>query len=159
MSTRCGSTTSSVGCSLPRASFASGAGWSCRCLWRWRLLAPPDGTVSRRPWSTATTFWSRRWFARRGPVGGAKSFGLPADFEWRASLRDLLGQSSPRAAKRALDEIRWNTAERLACGFHFTIDVVLGYVVKLQILASWQRLDPEAGHRTLSAILGGEEGE
>lgn len=59
-----------------------------------------------------------------------------------------------------IDLIRWNEATELATFDYFTIDAILAYLVKVDIVARWTRLDPAQGRamfERLLAELGGKD--
>lgn len=81
---------------------------------------------------------------------------------------DLLGDELPFAAdivliaesdrditekEKALDQIRWKFLEENSLFNYFTIESILSYIIKLEIVERWIRLDDEAGRILFNKFL------
>jgi len=54
---------------------------------------------------------------------------------------------------------RWSYIDSLTFFEYFTIDQVLGYLVKFLIVKRWERLDPETGKEMLKKLVEGMESD
>lgn len=57
--------------------------------------------------------------------------------------------------ERKIDRIRWREAEELAAFDYFDIDAILSYLVRVNLVARWSRLDPAHGTRNVRAARRG----
>ena len=55
--------------------------------------------------------------------------------------------------ERKIDAIRWAEAEEIAVFDFFTIDYILSYLIKVNIVARWAMLSPEAGREMLNRLI------
>ena len=60
---------------------------------------------------------------------------------------DILGR------ERGLDDILWERIDSLTLMEVFTLDQILGFVAKLQIVARWLRLDPQSGRELFRKLV------
>lgn len=82
----------------------------------------------------------------------APDFSLSAEYPW---VEQVVGQGDgdPIAAERAVDQLRWDMVNDLTTFAYFTIDTVLGFCVKLDMVERWQSLDPEIGRERLERLV------
>ena len=55
--------------------------------------------------------------------------------------------------EKLLDRLGWNKASELVDFDIFTIDTILSLILRLHIVARWNRLDPEAGARLFKQLV------
>ena len=55
--------------------------------------------------------------------------------------------------ERKIDAIRWNQAEELSTFDYFDINALLAYLVKVNIVARWTRLDDKQGREMLRRLM------
>ncbi len=58
-----------------------------------------------------------------------------------------------------IDLIRWNEATELSTFDYFTIDAILAYLVKVDIVARWTRLDPAQGRAMFERLIAELDGK
>ncbi|MGA1869310.1 MAG: DUF2764 family protein [bacterium] len=83
-------------------------------------------------------------------------FGIGYRFDWAAHLREILKEDNPLYSERSIDRIRWQFIDQQIASSQFTSNVVLGYIVKLLIIAKWQRVNHAKGKVMLRQIVGGD---
>lgn len=76
-----------------------------------------------------------------------------AQEEAAAQINSALNQSDILSRERGLDELLWAEIDRLTEGKLFSIEVILGFVARLQIVDRWQRLDPQTGRALLRKAI------
>lgn len=69
----------------------------------------------------------------------------PREFEGRAQVMAVLKGSDILARERGLDDLMWSRIDDIVGLQVFTLDAILGFTAKLQIIDRWLRLDPETG--------------
>ena len=57
------------------------------------------------------------------------------------------------------DAIRWNQAEELSTFDYFDINALLAYLVKVNIVARWTRLDDKQGREMLHRLMTSLDGK
>ena len=60
--------------------------------------------------------------------------------------------------ERKLDLIRWTEAVELATFNYFDLDAILSYLVRVNIVARWTRLDAERGREMFNRLMAGLDG-
>ena len=66
---------------------------------------------------------------------------------------DVLQGTDILARERGLDELMWARIDEIVGLQVFTIDAILGFAAKLQIIARWLKLDPETGRELLRRLV------
>ena len=61
--------------------------------------------------------------------------------------------------ERKIDAIRWNQAEELSTFDYFDINALLAYLVKVNIVARWTRLDDKQGREMLHRLMTSLDGK
>ena len=79
----------------------------------------------------------------------------PVEFEGYRQVMAVLEGSDILARERGLDDLMWEKIDEIVGLQVFTLDAILGFAAKLQIIARWLRLDPGTG-RELFRKLGDE---
>ncbi len=88
----------------------------------------------------------------------ARRLGMQYDAQpTNEAVRSIMAGGDIIERERALDRLRWKTADELTVFDYFDIDKLLAYLVKVGILERWSALDAEQGRDRLSAIVNGEE--
>lgn len=77
----------------------------------------------------------------------------PREFEGRKQVMDVLQGTDILARERGLDELMWARIDEIVGLQVFTIDAILGFAAKLQIIARWLKLDPETGRELFRRLV------
>jgi len=72
-------------------------------------------------------------------------FGLGLSHPWVADLLTLFDKAEPVALELGIDRIKWQQIDEINALTYFTVDVILGFAIKLLTIERWMRLDPESG--------------
>ena len=71
--------------------------------------------------------------------------------------RWVTSQDSPLEAELSIDQKRWNKIEELKKGHYFDIDFLIAYMLELQILERWERINLEDSQQVLENLLDREQ--
>lgn len=77
----------------------------------------------------------------------------PREFEDLEKVNAVLEGSDILERERGLDDIMWERIDELTLMEVFTLDQILGFVSKLQIVARWLRLDPQTGRELFRQLV------
>lgn len=88
-----------------------------------------------------------------------KDFVIPTEPEYVPTIFRIAMESEFLEAERKTDMERWSYIDSLTFFEYFTIDQVLGYLVKFLIVKRWERLDPETGKEMLKKLVEGMESD
>ena len=77
----------------------------------------------------------------------------PREFEDLEKVNAVLQGSDILGRERGLDDILWERIDSLTLMEVFTLDQILGFVAKLQIVARWLRLDPQSGRELFRKLV------
>jgi len=83
----------------------------------------------------------------------AKDFGLSQEYEYINTLVNAYDNENLYNREKQIDIIRWKRLEQLTDLNFFSVEVVLVYLLKLQILDRWVKLDKESGKAAFKNIL------
>ena len=68
-------------------------------------------------------------------------------------MNDILSGHDILARERSLDDLMWNKAEELTTLHVFDLDLILGFVVRLEIIGRWVRLDENEGRALFRRLV------
>jgi hypothetical protein len=80
-------------------------------------------------------------------------FKVPTEPEYAGQIFNIAGESEFLEREIKIDLAKWNWINDLVFFEYFTIDFILGYLVKLSIALRWKSLDPEIGERMLKKLV------
>ncbi len=87
--------------------------------------------------------------------GTADEYETPVcpDYDEKAAVLSVLGQSDILARERGIDRLLWEKADELTRMHLFDMDVILAVVAKLLITERWNRLDPATGREMFRNLV------
>lgn len=84
----------------------------------------------------------------------AADFGLRGELQYIDAVISAITEEQNIVEKeRKIDAIRWAEAEDIAVFDFFNINYLLSYLVKVNIVARWMLLSPEAGREMLARLI------
>ena len=84
----------------------------------------------------------------------ATDFGLRGELPYiDAVIAAVADETNIVEKERKIDAIRWAEAEEIAVFDYFNINYLLSYLVKVNIVARWMLLSPEAGREMLARLI------
>ena len=75
------------------------------------------------------------------------------EFEEEARADAVLGTGDILERERGLDNMMWDKIEELTILETFNLDVILGFIARLQIIQRWLRLDPRTGREMFRKLV------
>lgn len=88
-----------------------------------------------------------------------KDFVIPFEPDYAQTIFRIATENEFHEAEKKTDLERWSYLDSLTFFEYFTIDQVLGYLVRFLIVKRWERLDPETGKRMLKMLVEGMESD
>ncbi len=86
----------------------------------------------------------------------AADFGLKGELPWIDTLLNALAEDVNMIDKEhRIDLLRWNYTEELTAFDYFNIDVVLAYLIRVNLVHRWCALDVERGREMYKRLVGG----
>jgi len=82
-----------------------------------------------------------------------KDFQIPVEPEYVPGLFRIAVESEFLEREKKSDIARWDFIDSETFFDYFTIDIILGYIIKLSIVLRWKLLDPETGKNMLSRLV------
>ena len=84
----------------------------------------------------------------------AADFGLRGELPYIDAVIAAVNEEANLVEKeRKIDRIRWREAEELAAFDYFDIDAILSYLVRVNLVARWSRLDPAHGREMFARLV------
>jgi vacuolar-type H+-ATPase subunit C/Vma6 len=74
-------------------------------------------------------------------------FGLKGQIDYIDQLLQILESDNLLEKEKRLDKLRWDIIEQIITYEYFTINRILGYLVRINIIDRWLRLDKSEGER------------
>ncbi|MEE4197743.1 MAG: DUF2764 family protein [Bacteroidales bacterium] len=93
------------------------------------------------------------WVSEQIARSNAKDFGLSIDLPFTAEVIALAEKDNFLAREKGLDQLRWAKVEELTLFDYFSIEVVLAYILKLDMAYRWLDLDEETGRQMFRKII------
>lgn len=84
----------------------------------------------------------------------ARDFGLAPELPFLDKLAHALEQDKLIEREKAVSRIKWNYIDELNTFNYFSVEVVLGYLLKWLMLHRWTQLDAETGRQVLEGMIG-----
>jgi hypothetical protein len=82
-----------------------------------------------------------------------KDFQIPVEPEYVPGLFRIAVESEFLEREKKSDIARWDFIDSETFFEYFTIDLILGYLIKLSIVLRWKLLDPETGKNMLDRLV------
>lgn len=76
------------------------------------------------------------------------------EFEGYKQVMSVLEGSDILERERGLDDLMWAKIDEIVDLQVFTLDAILGFTAKLQIIARWLKLDPQTGRELFRRLVG-----
>lgn len=80
------------------------------------------------------------------------------EFEEAQKLDAVLNQEDILSRERGMDDLMWSKIESITTFDYFDINVILGFIARLNIVARWLKLDPETGKHMFARLVEGVRG-
>ena len=78
---------------------------------------------------------------------------VAAEFEEAPALEAVFDLGDILARERGIDDLMWDKISGLTTFHYFDIEVILGFVAKLNIVARWFRLDEQTGREMFKKLV------
>ncbi len=75
----------------------------------------------------------------------ARDFNLTGEFPLIEKMIQISEQANPLEREKSFDILRWNYIDELNTFNYFSIEVIIGYIIKLCIVERWLKLDKKTG--------------
>ena len=83
----------------------------------------------------------------------SKDFGLTAEYTWVDTVIALYEETELLNREYQLDKMKWEKLNDLTVFNYFSIEVVLAYIIKLNIVDRWIKLDEEKGQQIFNSLI------
>lgn len=89
----------------------------------------------------------------------AADFGLRGELSYIDSLIAAMDEQNMLEKERKIDLIRWSVVSELSTFDYFTLDAVMAYLVKVNIVARWAKLDAKRGREMFDKLMSELDGK
>lgn len=93
------------------------------------------------------------WITEQIIKSNAKDFDLAIDLPYVSDIIALAEKDNFLAREKGIDQLKWDKVEDLTLFQYFSVEVVLAYVIKLDIAYRWLELDEETGREMFRKII------
>lgn len=83
----------------------------------------------------------------------SRNFGITEEFPFIEKVLQIFEIPQLAEREKSIDLLRWNYLDELNTFNYFSIEVILAFVIKLQIVQRWMNLDPKAGAEIFRKLL------
>ncbi|MBK6345045.1 MAG: DUF2764 family protein [Bacteroidales bacterium] len=84
----------------------------------------------------------------------ARDLGLSAEWHWIEKVLQITDTDDILLREKAIDLLRWNYLDELNTFNYFTVEVLMAYYLKLEIIERWLKLDYATGEEMFRRMLG-----
>jgi len=92
-------------------------------------------------------------FAKALRSSKLKDFGLSGDYQIVDKVISINNNANLVDKEKQLDLLRWEYLEEKTTFEYFTIDRVLSYLIRLQIIDRWSKLDTDSGKAVFNSLI------
>ena len=78
---------------------------------------------------------------------------VEAEFEEADDLETILNSGDILTRERGIDDLVWEKISNLTTFNYFDIEVILGFIAKLNIVARWYKLDEQTGREMFKRLV------
>ena len=89
----------------------------------------------------------------------AADFGLRGELSYIDQLISAMDEHNMVEKERKIDLIRWSVASELSTFDYFSLDAVLAYLVKVNLVARWTLLDAKSGRKMFDKLMAELDGK
>jgi hypothetical protein len=89
----------------------------------------------------------------------AADFGLRGELSYIDALISAMDEQNMVEKERKIDLIRWSVASELSTFDYFSLDAVLAYLVRVNLVARWTVLDVKTGREMFNKLMAELDGE
>ncbi len=82
-----------------------------------------------------------------------KDFRVPVEPQYVPMIFKIATENEFLERERKIDIARWDFIDSETFFEYFTIDLILGYLIKLSIVLRWKKLEPETGKKMLKRLI------
>lgn len=75
------------------------------------------------------------------------------EFPEEEAVQQVLNRADLLQRERGLDDLRWQKVDELTAMDVFDLELILGFVARLQIIDRWLKLDPESGRELFRKLV------
>lgn len=83
----------------------------------------------------------------------ARDFGLSGGFPFIDKLLQINENSKLLEREKAIDQLKWTCIDEFNTFNYFTVEVILGFVLKLGMVERWMKLDKKSGEEMFRRLL------
>ncbi len=83
----------------------------------------------------------------------AKDFGLEVDLEYTGQVLQIAEKTNLLAREKSLDQFKWEQLNEMTLFHYFSIEVVLAYILKLNMIYRWMHLDEQTGREMFESLI------
>lgn len=83
----------------------------------------------------------------------ARDFGLNTELPFVDKLVQINENNSLLEREKAIDLLKWNYIDELNTFNYFSVEVILGFVIKLGMVERWLKLDKKTGEEMFHKLV------
>jgi hypothetical protein len=83
----------------------------------------------------------------------AKDFGLAAVLDYVDQVVNIADKDNLLAREKSLDQFKWEKLDEMTRFHYFSVEVVLAYTIKLQMIYRWMHLDEKTGRELFKQLI------
>jgi hypothetical protein len=83
----------------------------------------------------------------------AKDFGLETELEYAGEVIQIAEKDNLLNREKSLDQFKWDSLNEFTLFHYFSIEVVLAYILKLNMIYRWMSLDEKTGRKMFEKLI------
>jgi hypothetical protein len=93
-------------------------------------------------------------YAQLFRTSGARDFGLGDTWEYLSTVQRIAEEPDLLAREKQIDRLKWDWLEKHTVFKTFTVESLLAWLLKLEMIERWTTLDRAAGEQTFRNLIG-----
>ena len=86
-------------------------------------------------------------------TSSAKDFSLGGELDYIGQVMNIADKENLLSREKELDQMKWEKLDELTLFHYFSIEVVLAYTLKLQMVYRWMKLDEKTGRELFEQLI------
>ena len=83
----------------------------------------------------------------------AKDFGLETELEYTGQVLSIAEKQNLLTREKSLDQFKWEQLNEYTLFHYFSVEVVLAYILKIQMIYRWMNLDEKTGREMFEQLI------
>ncbi len=86
-------------------------------------------------------------------TSSARDWGLGGELEYVETVQRIAEETEIQEKERKIDQLKWDWLEENTFFHYFSVERIISFLLRLEVIERWQKLDKDAGEANLRAVI------